>query len=219
MVDTLQQTDHDPTEFEIMEMIAEAALSSRYGPLIAKVESYDAATQTASVTPVVRLVVDGTIQPQVTIASVPVAWPHSAQASLTFPLVAGDFGVIQPLMVDHDRWIVGGAANQAPPTRRTNALTDIVFRPGVRAIAAPLPPAAVAADGPVLRGAPFIYLGASTAADFIALASKTLTELGNIVTAFNTHTHPTAAIGPPSIPTVPMTGPSSVASVKVKIDS
>lgn len=218
MVDTLQTTAESPDEFEVMEMIAEAALDARYGPLVAKVETYNQVEQTVSCTPVVRLIVDGELQRPLTLQDVPVEWPQSAQASLTLPLGAGDFGTLEVLMVDHDRFFAAGTTTLGPQTRRRSALTDVIFRPGVRSSASPLPPDAVSVNGAVLRSAPFGFLGSSTAAFFIAVDSKVLAELTAIITGFNSHTHPTGA-GPTGTPTVPLPGAGSVSSTKWKIDS
>jgi len=65
-----------------------------------------------------------------------------------------------------------------------------------------------------------IKLGAS-ASDFVALAAKVLTELQDIKTAFDTHTHPfaaTGAVSPTSAPTAPMPAPNSVAASLVKAE-
>ncbi|MEM7608184.1 MAG: phage baseplate assembly protein [Myxococcota bacterium] len=66
----------------------------------------------------------------------------------------------------------------------------------------------IAADG-------VVHLGEQTASDFVALAAKVLTELQNIKTWFDTHTHPTS-MGPTSPPTTPMPAPASVAASKAR---
>ena len=65
-----------------------------------------------------------------------------------------------------------------------------------------------------------IKMGAG-ASEFVALATKVLTELQDIKTAFDTHTHPfvaTGAASPTSAPTVPMPAPNSVAATLVKAE-
>ena len=66
------------------------------------------------------------------------------------------------------------------------------------------------ADGTVL-------LGTKDATDFVALASKVLTELNDIRTKFDLHVHTSAApASPTTVPTVLIGAASSVAATKVK---
>ena len=61
-----------------------------------------------------------------------------------------------------------------------------------------------------------VNLGSTSPADAVALASQVLSRLQAIVTAFNSHTHTSAAAGSPtSPPVVAMGSPSSVASTVV----
>lgn len=66
-----------------------------------------------------------------------------------------------------------------------------------------------------------VHLGASSAADFVALATATKTALDKLQAAFDAHVHPTAAVGPPSPPTpvpgvIPVGALGSVAATKAK---
>jgi phage gp45-like len=62
-----------------------------------------------------------------------------------------------------------------------------------------------------------LHLGSQNPSDFVALASKVLTELNALVTWANTHVHTSAAPGSPTTaPTIPKSAPSSVASTVVK---
>ena len=63
--------------------------------------------------------------------------------------------------------------------------------------------------------ADLLHLGAQDAADFIAKAQLTLDRLSAIVTAFNSHVHPTG-VGPSGVPSAAMSTPASVATTKVK---
>lgn len=69
-------------------------------------------------------------------------------------------------------------------------------------------------DFDVVTGGLFNICGAS---DFVALAGKVLTQLQNIKTYNDAHTHPTPW-GPSGPPLVPMTAPSSMACTKLKTD-
>jgi hypothetical protein len=64
----------------------------------------------------------------------------------------------------------------------------------------------------------------ANASDFVALAAKVLTELQDIKSWADTHTHTTTAtvstgsVGVVSTPTVPMPAPNSVAATLVKAE-
>lgn len=84
----------------------------------------------------------------------------------------------------------------------------------------------VTASTKVVVAAPLVDLAGNT--DAVALASKTEARLSHLEAAFNTHVHPTAAVGPPSTPLpVPAVIPvedvagsgvvGAVASSKVKL--
>lgn len=72
----------------------------------------------------------------------------------------------------------------------------------------------------VLKDDGSVHVGANPAADFIALAAKVLTELNDIRTKFDAHTHSyipgTLAAAQTVTPTTPMGDASSVAATKAK---
>jgi hypothetical protein len=65
---------------------------------------------------------------------------------------------------------------------------------------------------------PLCLAGTATSADFAAMASKVDTALSNISTWLTTHTHPTAAVGPPSVSALPSPtlAPTASAGMKLK---
>jgi hypothetical protein len=183
--------------------------AAKRGPLPGRIVSYDRTTQRADVEPLVFP--RGQALPIV--RDVPIVWPRGAAGSITIDLSAGDFVELVPSEVDVSAWSVREVKGEAP-TQRTYDLADCVAIPGLGTLVSKLGSDAVASGAIVIAGAS-ILLGSSAASDFVALASKVLTELGNIKTAFDAHIHPTPA-GPSSPPTIPMPAPGSVAATKVK---
>jgi hypothetical protein len=124
------------------------------------------------------------------IGPLPVEWPRSAGASLTWPLVPGDIVRLAPLGADHGNWLLTGTANlpASSPLRWDLALSVVVpFAPS-RA-GGPLAAAAYSALGPVLAGA-HVFLCSAAAADFVALASKVeQADSAAVAWAIANHTH------------------------------
>lgn len=128
--------------------VVQVALTRTHAAIPGIIDSYDAATQTASVTPQVRsqyrdeageLVAED--MPQ--IQGAPVYFPRAGSFSITFPLTAGD----PCLLLFADRDISGyleTGAREAPPTGRTHAYQDAIVLPGLAPAADALSPAASA---------------------------------------------------------------------------
>jgi hypothetical protein len=225
-----QATESDPTWEDVVAAYAEAALDRRDGSIIALIESYDSARQLAEVRAVVP------VKDQVTgillnpIFTVRVAWPRaggSGGAQLfadTMPLTRGDPMRVMPQDRDHSGWFASGTTGVEPRGKHRSQLVDAVAVPGGASDVDPLPAAAVAVDGRVIYGDPFVYLGSSLATEFVALATKVLTELQAIKAhvdgltvspgSFTTPSGPVTGVSGP--PLVAMPAPSSVASTVVK---
>jgi hypothetical protein len=60
------------------------------------------------------------------------------------------------------------------------------------------------------------HIGGAAASQFVALANLVDSRLSTIRTWLNTHTHPTAATGPVSAPSTPLSALDSVAATKAK---
>lgn len=186
-----------------------------------EVQSYDANTQTVSVKPDIQdtyLDENGVTQTEVlqVLSGVPVQFSRGGTMRITFPVKQGDTGII--IMADRslDLWLgLSTPADTAPTDARRHHLADAVYVPGVNV------------QGQAWSNADpdVITVGDDTASssDFAALANKVLTQLDNIVTAFNQHVHlaqgPTSPTNAPTaVPTViPIPTPTSVASATVKI--
>lgn len=116
---------------------------------------------------------------------VPVAFPGAGDWSITWPLAAGDAGLVVFADRSLSEWKATGADRTEPQDPRRHDLTDAVFVPGLRSPADALPAAAVDASALVIRGAT-IKLGSSAAADAVALASKVDTQLQAIKNMLDT---------------------------------
>ena len=173
----------------IMEMFVPHT-DSFAGPIPAKGESYDATAGRCTRRPVVDLHYGALTVAAPVLHDVPVIWPGGSGGTVTCPLAAGDTVYLVPAGWDIDGWLAGGEGATTP---RRFDLSDCLAIPGV-AISG-RDPDAVATDGPVLRGT-HVYLGGSSATDFVALASLVLAELVKISGAITsladlmaTHTH------------------------------
>lgn len=95
------------------------------------IEKYDHKTQKATVKPLIRKVyVDGVVHDMPLIVEVPVVWPRSKTASLTFPLNEGDYVFLIYCERNIDRFLSQGGV-QDPDDPRKYDLTDAVAIPGL----------------------------------------------------------------------------------------
>jgi len=97
----------------------------------AKVTAYDYRTQKASVQPVInRRYADGQIEPFPVINNVPVIFPRSGGASMTFPVKPDDTVLLIFAQRSIDSWIAnGGTVNQ--DDNRMHSLNDAIAIPGL----------------------------------------------------------------------------------------
>ncbi len=217
---------------EILDAHNAAQNENTHTCLPCKVVSYDATTQTVAAQPLVKRPgkdEDGeTVYEQLPVyPSVPVAFPRAAGFVVYLPIVAGSFGHL--IFCDM-------ATGEAVSSGQVSEPKDISRHNGGYCIF--LPAQAVAPQ--VLSDHPANgYIGldnneaqihftsgeikvGKTATDFVALAAKVLTELQNIATTFNSHTHPVGGSAPPFSGTpATVSGPiiitaSSVAAANVK---
>lgn len=117
-------------------------LSEMHIALPGRVESYDPVKQMASIQPVIKQAfIDEEGARQVerlpVIPGVPVQFPQGGGYRLTFPIAAGDSGLLVFSETSLDVWLsVGGEVD--PLDDRRSHLTDAIFIPGVRSFAAPI---------------------------------------------------------------------------------
>lgn len=119
----------DVTLTDLLEQTIVKALQAMGGPVIGKVDVYDAVNGRVSITPLVPLLVDGEIVPSVKLPAVPVEWPESGSHSIKFPIPAGSFMELAPLGHDHSQWLTSGAENIPPTDDRRFSLADLVAKP------------------------------------------------------------------------------------------
>lgn len=194
--------------------------------LPATIVSYDSATQLATVKLVPRFRRRNRSQGNAVvtydppdITGVPVEFPGGGLFSITWPLAAGDSGLLTICDRSIDEWIDQGGTRTEPQDPRRHDLTDGVFRPGVRSPVEAIPAAGIDNSAMVIRAA-LLLLGSSAASDFAAMASLVLSELSSLWTALNLHTHATVtSLGTPTPPVgTPLGSASSVAATKVKVE-
>lgn len=123
---------------EVLEVAVAAGAASHHTQLPARVEEYNPERQVVRVQPMVgsmRTDSDGVEHEELypAIVEVPVAWPGAGGARLTFPLAAGDFGMLVFSDRSLDEWKVNrGVQPMVPKDPRNHALQDAVFLPGLR---------------------------------------------------------------------------------------
>lgn len=186
-----------PTLGQLLDLAGVTAVNLTHGPIPARVIAYNAATKRADVQPVIGVptAVPGVYAPAPITQGVPVAW-----GEIEWPLVPGAWVMLVPQDADISAWVTSGTTGQAPPTKRTCSQSDWIAMPWCPS---PVP---------------------TVITDFVALASKVLTELQAIKTYIDAHTHLPgtfangggAVTGVSGAPTSPMSAPGSVASTKVK---
>lgn len=127
----------DITLAELIHMAIDSRLIDLHVSLPAKVESYDASTQTVSVTPMInRMVPDGDTPPNYVseklpkLADVPVKFQRCKQFTMTFPLVAGDYGLL--VFCERNPGTFRSTGNQSDPGDLSmHGLGGAVFIPGM----------------------------------------------------------------------------------------
>lgn len=162
----------------------------------ARVESYDAATQTADVKPLIKdklIVEDGEILESLpVIPAVPVAFPRGGGFFISFPIAAGDTGRIVVCDRSIDQWIKRGGEVD-PLDLRMHSWAGAVFEPDLADSLHALADADAAMmvlgkdGGPQIRiSADAIAMGAvADAVEALAVASKVATQLTNLKTAIS----------------------------------
>lgn len=131
MTDELDTTVEggDGTEVSLTKLLEDSlilAVQAMQGQAIGKVETYDSASDTVSITPVVPLLVAGEMIPAPKLPDVPVVWPQLGNMSLKFPLVAGSYMRLSVLGHDHSGWVISGTEGVVPASDRRFSMSDLV---------------------------------------------------------------------------------------------
>lgn len=114
---------------ELLEQTIEKMITRLGGPVFGKIETFDQATDRASVTPLVPLWVDGELVQAPKVPSVPVLWLGSTAHRITWPLPAGSLVELAPLGCDHSQWLTSGTPNAPTTSTRRLSLSDLVAVP------------------------------------------------------------------------------------------
>lgn len=137
---------------------------------VAKVVTYNPATQRATVTvDILQIIKDNitqptkkdpnpvTKQPPVILKDIPVAWPRAGTGYLTFPLAANDKGELHVQDRSIQQWLELGIATD-PISAFTHTLADSVFHPNIHDKLNPITPA-TDLTATVLDGDTFVKIG------------------------------------------------------------
>lgn len=217
---------NNPSAAEVINNSIDAKLLEIFTALPAKVVRVDVKKGMCDAQPVLkRKYADGTVVELPVIVNIPIASYRAGQAYITLPLKVGDFVMLHFSQRSLDIWLSkGGTVDPLDP--RHHHISDAVAYLGVYPFTDA--PTDASPDNIVIKNASSkitikpdqIELYGN--GDAIALASKVLSELNGIKSAFDSHTHlynpgpggPT----PTQAPAAPMPAPQSVASTKVKAE-
>ncbi len=236
-------TQRTPELEDVLRLALANFQSSLHVALPGRIESYDAATQTANVKPLLMNTFidddDGSNVVEVlpVISAVPVVFPRGGGFMMTFPLVKGDHCHLIFNERSIDKFQTGGGEDTDPVDTRMHNLSDAVAYVGFYPDSKKLPDADP--DNMVIgkSGSTQIHvadgkieLGEKASADKAALDSKIQTELTRLKTElttlktiFDAHVHPGvtsggASSGPTVTPWVPgPAAPGGTASALITI--
>lgn len=230
---SLSEDERDPTIVEAVDTAITARLARVNTSLPATVMSYDRATQRATVQPAIRQrLADGTTQAPPAIVGAPVVFPGAGGASITWDLAAGDTVLLLVSQTSLDEWLARGGRDVVAGDPRRFDAADAVVLPGLRPAPDQLSGDAVRAatlvlkqgssrvevraDGVVTIFAAEVRLGDDSAVA-LALANLVNDNFAALRTAFNAHTHISAAPGAATATPLPVLGAfGSVAATKAK---
>lgn len=244
-----READRTPTLNEAIRLVLQQVLANIHTVMPAEVVEYDETNQTATVQPSLQRGYDDptgevTVVNLPQIVNVPVAFPRAGSSWIHFPIAPGDAVMLVVAERSLDNWKAQGGISD-PAGRRKFNLTDAVALPGGYSPANPFSPGdstglEIRNGDNVIKISPTgqvsitaqgeLLLGAESLSEFAAIASSVENRLAalesglqQLITDYTAHTHPTAAVGPPSPPTPPPTpfsaDTSVVASSKVKIST
>lgn len=152
-----------------------------------RIQSYNSTTGLASVKPLIQKAFvdeagDRQVAPLPVIPSVPVIFPGSGGVRIKFPVLPGDLVLLLFSSASLDRWLIA-AEDVDPADDRAHALTDAIAIPGL------LHRASDASPQIEFTLAGEIHAGGSSA---LAL----LSELNDLRSKHNSHTHPSNGAAP-----------------------
>lgn len=235
------ENQRTPSLAEVISLAISQKLADVHVSLPGRIESYDASEQKADVKPLLKRPVraeDGTFleaEELPIIPDVPIVFPRGGGGGsggyfISWPLTKGDHVhlVFNERSIDKFIDATSSGGDTDPVDLRTHNLSDAVAYPGFYPFSQPLADAhtdnmVIGEDSGCqihIKPSGEIHIGSENAAEFVAQAAKTLSELSAIVSGFNSHVHAGVMAGAASTapPTSPLASPGSVASGKVKVD-
>lgn len=123
-----------PTDDDVAKAREEQLLLSLDGPMPGRVQSYDPATQTADIVPLVRKQVarpDGeyTFEALPVLPSVPVLFPRAGDWFMSLPIAEGTYGLVIVCAPAIGHWRVGNGDVTDPGDLRRHHMAHAVFMP------------------------------------------------------------------------------------------
>lgn len=141
---TTEGASRSPEPQEVLRAALEYALGEVHTALPGRVEAYDPATQKADIKPLLQRLVateegDELLEELPVLPQVPVMFPRTQGAFITFPVAAGDHVLLVFNERSIDNFIAGDGEDTDPDEYRTHDLSDAVaflgFYPDSKAIA------------------------------------------------------------------------------------
>jgi hypothetical protein len=226
--------ERTPTWRATLDRAVRAGQAVMHTSIPAVVQSYDAATQRATVQPCIkRRLGNGDTFDYPPLVDVPVQQLSTAGYALHLPVAQGTEGVVHFAERSIDEWLIeGGTGVEAADPRRFDE-QDGYFVPGHLSSPQALPAAARPADalcigtrdgsvrievragGVVTIFATEVRLGNDTALP-LAIADLVDARVATIRTAFNAHTHLDSTGAPTSSPATPIPSQASTAASRAK---
>jgi hypothetical protein len=210
----MSQSGRTPRTAEVIQRILDDFSADLMTACPGVCESYDPGSQTAVIKPMIKRVGrEGPDQERVvdelpSLPAVPVAWLRAGGYFLTFPLAAGDSGLLVFAQRPMGSWRDSGQVSD-PGDEGTHTIASAVFFPGLETVAKKLPGAEGGGAGHAVlgkSGGPTLHIDDSTVqigdagGSYIALANLVEAELNAIKSAFE------AWVPVPATPTTPDDG-------------
>lgn len=211
---------NEPTDAEVIRAAIESKLLDLHTSLPARVKSYNDATQTADVVPVIRRAVrkrDGSVAHEdlPTIHNVPVMWHEGGGFSVRLPLAPGDHVWLIFSEAATAQWRATGQVSQ-PGDLRRHDLSYAAAIPAGHPVKGSLP-AGVPGSAWARTPGDFHFAANPLLSQYVALANKVNEALAALQNHADTHVHPTA-MGPSGVASPTLGALDDVSAAHLKAD-